>query len=572
VRNGSVLGRFSSGELNRRRLLGAAAAMAGTTLAACGRSGPGPQGGASPAAGGAQASKPRSGGIYNSYSQYNAPLDAHHVSAATTQTLASGTMSRLFRFKTSADPNLIADHTVESDLAISAESPDAVSWTVKLGPNARFQNVPPLNGRPVDPGDVKATLNRFLTDPQNPNRSALSMIDPAQIESPSTDTLVFKLKYPYAPFQRLLASGAYGWIFPREATNGGYDPAKQMLGSGPFMLDSYAPDVAYVFKKNPDWFESGRPYLDGIRYAIIPDDAQRLAQFAAGNLADLDFEIPDLDAIKRDNPRASIIKKPPSNSNSIYLQLGDQSSPFVDIRIRRAFSMALDRDAIGKVTFSGQSRVMVFVPLTLGKWSVAVEELDPSTAQYFKYNLPEAKKLLDAAGATNLSIKFAYIANGPFSSPAYRGLFETVGHMLSDLGVKITLIDHDYNKDFVGGGHGSRQGYFDKDVIVFGGIAQYTEADEYLYSYFHSKSASNSEHLNDPALDGMIDKGRGIVNEDERLKAYRDAQKYIADKMYVIPTCGGVSYAAAQAWVSNYNFGSMSGRFAETYSKLWLDK
>src|ERR1700730_1208331 len=93
-------------------------------------------------------------------------------------------------------------------------------------------------------------------------------------------------------------------------------------------------------------------------------------------------------------------------------------------------------------------------------------------------------------------------------------------------GIKSTIVNGDFNKDFIDAGHGWRQGYFDKDMVMFAGQAAYTEADDWLYSYFHSKSTSNQEHINDPALDAMIDKERTLVNDDDRLKAVQDIQKY----------------------------------------------
>ena len=117
--------------------------------------------------------------------------------------------------------------------------------------DARFHNVAPVNGRPVQAEDVRATFTRALGN-ENPGRVGLDMIDANQIEAPAADTVVFRLKYPYAPFKTTLASATYSWILPREATLGGYDPAKQMIGSGPFVLDSYTPDVAFVLKEEPE--------------------------------------------------------------------------------------------------------------------------------------------------------------------------------------------------------------------------------------------------------------------------------------------------------------------------------
>ena len=72
------------------------------------------------------------------------------------------------------------------------------------------------------------------------------------------------------------------------------------------------------------------------------------------------------------------------------------------------------------------------------------------------------------------------------------------------------MITHDNAKDYVDAGKGSRQGYFDKDVMIFSGIPANTDADQSLYSNFHSKSNANAEHLSDSKLDAMIDKERTL--------------------------------------------------------------
>ena len=92
---------------------------------------------------------------------------------------------------------------------------------------------------------------------------------PCRDQTPDEDTVVFKLKDPYASFSKLLASRSYAWIFPREAVVA-YDPAKTIIGTGPFIWDTYTPDVAFTYKKNPDWFEKGKPYVDGVKVSIVP--------------------------------------------------------------------------------------------------------------------------------------------------------------------------------------------------------------------------------------------------------------------------------------------------------------
>jgi peptide/nickel transport system substrate-binding protein len=419
---------------------------------------------------------------------------------------------------------------------------------------------------------VKATFTRAL-DPAtaNPNRGSLTMMDPTQIETPNATTIVFKLMYPYSPFRKLLASPSYSWILPREALAGDYDLSKIAIGSGPFTLSGVTPDVAYTYKKNPEWFEKSGPYVDGVRLAIIPDNSQLLAQFSAGNLDEARLRsVDDAATLHRQNPKAAVQVALGGSSSPLYFQLGDPASPFQDVRVRRAMSMAIDRDAIASAIYGGQAELLVLLPGYVGKWAMKVKDLEPSIGQYYKYDPSNAKKLLAAAGMADLQVKFVYITNGPFSTPAYIKHAETVASMLNAVGVRATLGTNDYNKEFVDSGKGSRQGYFDKETILFGAIGSNTDADDWLFGYLDSKSTSNQEHLSDQTYDEMVAKERATVNEDDRLKQVLAIQSYIAEKMYAPSTVGTHQWVAINPRVQNYQFTPALGWMTETDTKLWL--
>jgi ABC-type transport system substrate-binding protein len=189
--------------------------------------------------------------------------------------------------------------------------------------------------------------------------------------------------------------------------------------------------------------------------------------------------------------------------------------------------------------------------------------------QYYRYNPAEARKLLEAAGQSTLQVRLA----NPFASmmtPDTAKSVEVINGMFNTIGIKSTIVNMDYNKDFVDAGKGVRQGYFDKDMIVFGNSSPYSEADEYLFSYFHSKSTSNGEHLSDPTLDSMIDKQRTLVNEEERVKAVHDIQRYLAEQLYVPSTVGSYRYEFIQPRVRNYSYSNELGKHTEMYAKIWL--
>ena len=568
-RENSSWGRWTRGRQSRRTVLrgtataGAAAAM---LLAGCQLSGSNKKS-KSPAAG-----TPKSGGTLNLMSVNNpVTLDPQRSTSQLTMGLVTAVMSRLFRYKVGADPQVSIDHEIENDLAQSAESSDGVTWIVKLRPGVNFQNVAPVFGRSLGAEDIKVTFQR-AADPRNQSRGSLGMIDPAQIQTPSPDTIIFKLKYPYAPFTSTLASPIYSWIFPREVIAGTYDPTKQIIGSGPFLFDSYTPDVAVTFKKNPNWFEQGQPHVDSLKVSIITSPAQAEAQFRAGNLDVLtSVQQNDLQAMTQGNPKARMITATNGGNNDYYFQLGSASA-FQDIRIRQAISMAIDRDAISKAIYNGQSDVSFSVRLFLGKWALHFNQLDPSVQQYYKFNLDEAKKLFTEAGGSGLNVRIVYIT-GYGGSAEQKPVTEAIYNMLQALPWKISLGSIDFSKDFIAGGKGYDYGNLPPDMMLSGGTSIYSEADEYLYNYYDSKSGRNVENLNDPALDAMIDKARTILSTADRQKAYLDVQQYIAGKMYPVQGLpSGNNYIFVQPWVQNYQYSFEDGNAGAALAGLWLTK
>jgi peptide/nickel transport system substrate-binding protein len=554
--------------ISRRTLLRAAASTAAAAgLAACSRGGQSAPSGSSGAAQ-APSGTPKPGGTFNSYLTANPQLDVQK--AAIVLQAVGCVYSRPFRFKTGIDPTVSLNHEIEPELAVSAESPDAITWTLKLRPDAKFQNIAPVNGHAVEAEDVKDSILRIL-DPKTLSqfKNNYAMIDPAQMQSPDPQTIVFKLKYPFAPFPNLLASPSWAYIYPREGTTGAFDPTKVAIGSGPFILDSNTPDVAVIFKRNPDYFEKGVPNVDGMKLAIVGDSAQQQAQFVAKNLDEILLgSINDVNAVQKEAPAATIIKAGNASPNPFYFQLGDPTGPLMDLRVRQAFSMAIDRDNISKTLYNGQSEQMVFVPSYLGKWALRVQDLDTATQQYYKYNPTQAKQLLQAAGATDLQLKITY-ANA-FASPTFLKQADIIAGYLKDVGVKSTQVMVDFNKDWIDSGKGIRAGYYAKDTIVFATQGSLTDADDALFGYFDSRSTSNEEHLSDATMDDMIAKERTQTDDDARLKAVLDIQRYLAQKMFCVSTIGTDTWFFVLPRVQNYQYSSTIGRTTETYAKLWL--
>jgi peptide/nickel transport system substrate-binding protein len=570
--------RVASPRWTRRRFLGVGAAAGTLLVAACGgkKTASSSSSGAQPAAGVSgplpSGGTPKPGGTLqaSATAQNPATLDPQRSTVVDTMVPCSGALSRLLRFKTGLDPKLAENLESEPDLALSAESPDALTWTLKLRQDVKFHNVPPVSGRAFDANDVLMSFAREL-DTQSPGRGGLGMIDPNQIQAPDKYTVVFKLKYPFALFTNTLASPTYCWISPREAGSGVYDPAKQIIGTGPFIFQSYTPDVGFKFTRNPDYFVKGQPYIDAVNMPIIADASAQVAQFTSGHTDEFRAVRPnDLDSMRQSDAKATVIRSSPGGpSQVIYYQLGDPKSPWQDIRLRRALSMAIDRDSLAKAYFNSLTEPQFNVYLQLGKWALHQSDLPAEAAQYYRYDPAKAKQMLQASGFADMKFRLVYFKG--FVAPPYEEESVTIANMLRNAGFNVTAVEQDYQSDYINSGKGSRYGFYPNDEIIFSGPGSIGDPDGYIFNFFDSRYPNTITRLKDAKLEGMIDTARGTLDENARVKAYIDTQVYLADQMYSVSGLGQqYIFSMINPRIQNYQRALSYGYFAETYAKLWL--
>jgi peptide/nickel transport system substrate-binding protein len=548
---------------SRRRILGTAGLLAaGGLVAACRRNGSHAGPSASNAA--VDATTPRRGGTLNVFMATNVgDLDIYRTGGQGTTVVAGHTLSRVIKFKTSVDPTVTLNSDVDGDLAASWESPDALTWTFKIRAGAKFHDIPPVNAHAIEGEDIRQSLARELSI-GGPGSSGLSMVDPAQIQTPSPDTVVFKLKQPTGAFTKVLGVNTNP-IYPREA-GVSYDPSKTVIGSGPFMLDSYTPDVAIRFKRNPAWFISG-PYVDASRAAIIPDESQQLAQFLAGNLDILTTRLTNLDAAHRGNPKAQALTSLQRSELIFVGHMNLPDSPFRDPRVRHALSMAIDRDAIGKSVLGQPYAVNGLVSPSFGKWALPIDQFGEA-AKFFKYDPAGAKQLLAQAGGGEFFHTIYYPDN------AYGSWFnttvESVNAMFNAVGIKTHLVPLDYNKDFVASGKGVSFGNYPGDGLIVVNSGGYSTAEDWLVSNFTPGTPRNKSQVDDETLFSMVNKMVAIVDENDRLRAVHDIDRYLADAMYYVPGPYTSIATLVQPHVRSYQY-SVNVPETESYAELWVD-
>lgn len=482
------------------------------------------------------------------------------------QQMAGFTHSRLVKFRTGADPGVAANYEIVPDLAAGWEvAGDGAQVTFKLRPNAAFHAKEPVKGRNADSEDVRFTFERFRSEQKNSNRSVFDTVIEA-LETPDANTVVLKLKKPFGPIMNMIANPQYLWILPRESGSG-YDPAKDQIGTGPWVLDSIQPDVEIKLNKHPKYFIEGRPYLDTFSIPVIEATVMGKSQFQAEKLDIENITFEDKAEVAASNPKARWVGYTPTTTPFIAMQLRG-NSPFKDERVRRAISMAFDRDSLLQLSFDGQGQYHNIVPAYLGRWWLDPKGTEIGEAgKYFQRNIKDAKAMLEAAGVAGMAIRFIYTNNA--YGERFNQWAEATGVMLKDIGLKPTLVVQDYQREYIAA-NGTFFGNF--EGLFFGLQTPLTDPHDFLFNMAHSTSKRNHAGVSDPALDALIDKEGATIDETQRVKLVREIQRYMAEKMYYAPGFVGPAFTALQPWVRGFRYSATYGIGTETAAEVWVDR
>jgi peptide/nickel transport system substrate-binding protein len=453
-------------------------------------------------------------------------------------------------------------YIMEGDLAESWKaSDDGLTYTFTIRPNAKWHNKAPLNGRPVTANDVAWSFEHFMK--VSPQKTTFDVV--AGVSAADDRTVQFKLKEPYAPFEAAIGSPIF-WILPKEVVEADGDASKRVIGSGPFIFDKYDKGIAFSGKRNSDYYRQGEPRIDEFSALIIPDTATQMAGLRGKEIDFLQVPQQEVETLQKSNPEIQWVEWEFLYIPFMYWKL-DQP-PFNDARVRQAVSMALDRDEMIKVVYSGRGNWNNAVP-----WALSESWLDPRsadqgpTAQFFKHDPAEAKKLLAAAGYPD-GLKVEML-----STPGYGQIWvqqvELVQQQLKKSGIDATIKMQEYAA-YIGT---TFRGQFEGgNVMIFGLETPFTEPHDFLFNMYHPKGTRNHAGVNDPTLSEMIEKQAKTLDKADRKKQLFEIQRYLGEQMYYPPNAASMRSAGLAPQVRDFFPRSDYGLGAEIVPKLWLDK
>ncbi len=583
--------RIVAQRISRRRALQMAAiggASAGAiAVVGCGSSKSGtntPAAGTTP--GGGTNAKPFLGGTLRSaLSDTQSKFDAQKFPTFTVQTINSFSYSRLLKSASGPqDPNkqdlglANADwYRPVPDLASKVETVDPTTFIFTLQPGAKWQNVPPLNGRAVTADDIVQAFAYYRSARPDKGNN-LAAVD--TLTASGTNQVQVKLKQPFGPFLIIMSSPSDFWIYAPEMIKTPDKLNSTMVGTGPFILRNYQQGVGAKWDKNPDWWEkdtqgNALPYVDKLDFPVIPDKNNEFSQFVAGRLETLTVPADLVSSLQSQKSDAHFTKTIANLLNFLFFPPAAYEAnqpPFNDERVRQAVSLALDRKgliALASGNAGGKKHNLINAGFL---WYLDPESTDMgASAAFFKRDVQKAKQLLSAAGHTSIDVDFHYPNNAYVTAvPYFNPVAEAIPAMLREAGINAKIVTHDYQSEWINPSGG----------IFFGGLksgiacALETPVNHPWIQFsfeFTPGNQRNHSHINDTEIKGLVDQlGKESDFDKGRALAYK-VQELNAQHMYYVPLVGPFGFGSYQSYVREWTAPTSFGIGSESVPHYQVD-
>ncbi len=405
-------------------------------------------------------------------------------------------------------------------------SDDGMTVTLTLRPGLRF-----ADGSPLALSDVKWSLDRARSKAEGGDFAFL-LTSIASIDAQGGDAVVLHMAHPDPTILQALATFNAG-IMPEkllEASSGATleDKSKSFaehpVGSGPFTLKSWTHGSEMVLARNPYYWKPGAdgkplPYLDAVRFEIIPDDATRILKLKAGGIDVAEFVPYSRVAELKGDSSLDMVLFPAAQVN--YFTFNDRpalkdgsKNPLADLRVREALNYATDKDALIQVVSYGTGTPQrSFMPMST--------PLSYGPAPLFPYDLAKAKTLLaDAGYAGGFEITCLALAGSADDAAKLTVLQQ----LWSQVGVRLKIEQLDnatrlarYNA----GDFQMRTSLWTNDINDPGEITS-------IFAFYQTRQ-NNRSGWDDPRIDALFTQSQQELDPAKRAAEYKEIQQRYAD-------------------------------------------
>jgi peptide/nickel transport system substrate-binding protein len=403
-------------------------------------------------------------------------------------------------------------------------SPDKLVYTFKLQDNVKWHD-----GKPFTSADVVFTMTKFLPAVHSRARNNFSHI--ASVTAPDAQTVVVRLKQPFAPFLNSFDVTSAPMI-PKhiyDGTDYKSNPANNTpIGTGAFKLKEWKKGSYIHLARHEEYWKPGQPYLDSIYYHVIPDAASRVLALQTGKVdlaAFSDIEVFDVARFKSDKRFEVTTKGYEMTSSLAWLEFNHRLKPMNDKRFRQAVMYAIDRNFIKDKVWFGQARVPT------GPVSSTTRFYEPNVKQY-PFDPKKAEALLDemglkrGAGGSRATVKMIGVPYGE----TWTRLSEYLRQALGKVGINVVVEGVDP------AGWTSRHANWDFEMqIIY--LGQYGDpalgvARTYISSNIHKGVPyTNTSGYANPKVDELFARAATATSDDDRKRDYSEVQKLLVEDL-----------------------------------------
>jgi peptide/nickel transport system substrate-binding protein len=399
-------------------------------------------------------------------------------------------------------------------LATSYEwSADSKALTVKLRQGVTFHD-----GEKFNAAAAKFNLERHKNLQGSSRRGELAPL--TSVEALDEYTVKLNLAAPFAPLLAVLTDRSGMMVSPKAAQAAGEKFGARPVCSGPFKFVERIAQDRIVLERDPNYWNKAAIHFDRVVYTPVVDATVRLANLRSGQLDFIERLAPSDVPQLRNDTRVKVARIVELGYQGININIGhgemaQKHALGRDPRVREAFELALDRQAIVKVAMEGEAQV--------GNQWVA-----PNNAYYAK-NVPvpkrdvaKAKALLREAGVPNPTVMLMT----PTTSDAQR-MAQVVQAMVKEAGFDVKI----QSTEFATSLNLADKGEFEAYMLAWSGRA---DPDGNLQAFHFTKAPLNYSGYSKPEVDELIIKSRATLDPAQRLKLYEQIATHVAKDRPII--------------------------------------
>ncbi len=398
-------------------------------------------------------------------------------------------------------------------LATSWEwSEDRLALTLHLRDGVQFQD-----GAKLDAEAVQANIERYRTAPYSNRKTELKAVAGVDVVDPLTVRV--RLSTPYTPILALLANRPGIMLSPRILDQPTEAIAAHPVCAGPFRFVERVAQDHVTLERFPGYWDAAHVLLDRVEFRIMPDSTVRLVNLQSGQLDIANrLAATDVPAVQADK-RFRVQSSPSIGFEMLSFNLSHgpaADTPFGhDVRIRRAFAKAIDRDGINQVVFDGR-----FIPSNQTE-APGSKYWDPSRPVPPR-DLAGAKKLLAEAGVPHPKLTLSVVNN-----PTDTQVGEVIQSMVAEAGFDVSLQKGEAVSQTEAAARGEYQAY----MVIWSGRP---DPDGNAGPWLRCGAPLNWTGWCSKAAEAALDRGAAASTPEERLKAYHDlAEVADADLPYL---------------------------------------